>query len=158
MHTTRVRLSIIPAWNPFTKPFFWTFKTLVAQRIGQANLSFNTQEAQRGTVSYIDTIDYPAEDRDHVDTVRGWVRACQDSGEAIYVGIYTIAQHNHCCLVSVGIPLPEANFTATPIPFNGDDGSLVLSTRDTGSRFPGTCLTDIDDDDGALTPPTFRYG
>ncbi len=66
-------------------------------------------------VSYIDSIDYENEDgeADHISTLRGWIRAYEDSGEAIYVGVYTVVRHGDAGYVSVGFPLPEANFTAT---------------------------------------------
>jgi hypothetical protein len=152
-HTTRFKLSIEPDWNPFIKPFFWFFKTFIAQRIGQANLPFNTEEAQRGMVSYVDTIDYESKDGQsgHIETLRGWIRAYEDSGDAIYVGIYTVVRENDVGYVSVGFPLPEANFTATLMPFNNRETGLLLKTHDTGSSFTGHYLTDIDDENGSLT-------
>jgi hypothetical protein len=152
-HTSRFKLTIEPEWNPFIKPFFWVFKNLIAQRIGQANLPFNTEEAQRGMVSYIDTIDYEAEcgPSDCIRTLRAWIRAYEDSGEAIYVGIYTIIRHEETGYVSVGFPLPEANFTATLMPFNNRGSGLLLKTTATGSTFPGHYLSDIDEDDGTIT-------
>lgn len=160
-HTSWFKLSIEPKWNPFIKPFFWFFKNYVARQIGQANLPFNMEEAQRGMVSYIDTIEYsPAENGDrvaeeeragHIETLRGWIRAYEDSGEAIYVGIYTVVRYNGLGYVSVGFPLPEANFTATLKPFNNRGDGLLLKTHDTGSDFTGHYLTDIDNEDGSLT-------
>jgi hypothetical protein len=169
-HTSRFKLTIIPEWNPFIRPFFWAFKTFVAQKIGQANIPFNIKDAQRGMVSFIDTIEYQAaEGADTAETSNGpdqtlrvWIRAYQDSGEAIYVGIYTIVRHEDTGFVSVGFPLPEANFTATLLPFNNRGDGLLLSTRQTspesgkapgsiGARFPGHYLSDIDENDGSLT-------
>lgn len=152
-HTTRFKLSIVPEWNLFIKPFFWFFKTFIAQRIGQADLPFNTEEAQRGMVSYVDTIEYESEDgqSDHIETLRGWVRAYEDSGDAIYVGIYTVVRQDDIGYVSVGFPLPEANFTATLMPFNNRETGLLLKTQNTGSTFTGHYLTDIDNDDSSLT-------
>ncbi len=151
-HTTRFKLSIEPQWNPFIRPFFWFFKTFIAQQIGQANLPFNIEEAQRGMVSYVDTIAYAAEagPAEDIKTLRGWIRAYEDSGEAIYVGVYTVVRHDGTGYVSVGFPLPEANFTATLRPFNNGDG-LLLKTDGTGSNFPGHYLTDIDNENGSLT-------
>ncbi len=152
-HTSRFTLTIEPEWNPFIKPFFWLFKTLIAQEIGQANLPFNTEEAQRGMVSYIDTIDYEAEGgpSEGKRTLRAWIRAYEDSGEAIYVGIYTVIRHEETGYVSVGFPLPEANFTATLMPFNIRGSGLLLKTTDTGSTFPGHYLSSIDEEDGTIT-------
>jgi hypothetical protein len=152
-HTSRFRLSIEPAWNPFIKPFFWIFKTFIATRIGQANLPFNTEETRRGMVSYIDSIDYENEDgeADHISTLRGWIRAYEDSGEAIYVGVYTVVRHGDAGYVSVGFPLPEANFTATLLPFNNDGGNFLLKTHGTGTRFTGHYLADVESEEGTLT-------
>lgn len=159
--TSRFKLSIEPKWNPFMKPFFWLFKNTIAHPIGQANLPFNMEEAQRGMVSYIDTIEYgPTAEggngadegtADYIETLRGWIRAYEDSGEAIYVGIYTVVRYEGLGYVSVGFPLPEANFTATLKPFNHRGDGLLLKTHDTSSDFTGHYLTDIDNDDGSLT-------
>jgi len=160
-HTSRFKLSIEPKWNPLIKPFFWFFKNFIAQQIGQANLPFNMEEAHRGMVSYIDTIEYGSTSKsdrradevtaDHIETLRGWIRAYEDSGEAIYVGIYTVVRYDGLGYVSVGFPLPEANFTATLKPFNNRGDGLLLKTYDTGSDFTGHYLTDIDNEDGSLT-------
>lgn len=156
-HTSRFRLSIEPAWNPLMKPLFWFFKTSIAQPIGQANLPFNTEEAQRGMVSYIDTIDYGS--ADYIRTLRGWTRAYADSDEAIYVGIYTVVRHDDIGYVSVGFPLPEANWTVTLLPYNhrhsdrhGDHqikpGDFLLKTQNTGLSFPGHYLTFFENETG----------
>jgi hypothetical protein len=167
-HTSRFKLSIVPDWNPFMRPFFWLFKNSVASKIGQANLPFNTEEAQRGVVSYIDTIEYDGAIDDggpagHIRTIRGWIRAYEGAidddgamndgggGEAIYVGIYTVVRHDDAGFVSVGFPLPEANFTATLLPYNNRESDFLLTTRDTDSAFPGHYLSDIDNEDGSLT-------
>jgi hypothetical protein len=175
-HTSRFKLTIIPEWNPLIRPFFWMFKTFVAQKIGQANLPFNIKDAQRGMVSYIDTIDFENAARANWEelptklakTLRVWIRTYQDSGEAIYVGIYTVIRHEDTGYVSVGFPLPEANFTATLMPFNNRGDGLLLSTRQTSrphsgphsgpdsdrwpaTRFTGHYLSDIDESDGTLT-------
>ena len=48
--------------------------------------------------------------------VRGWIRSFADTGEPIYVGIYTTYRHEGRGYVSVGFPLPQASFTATLLP------------------------------------------
>jgi hypothetical protein len=151
-HTSRFRLSIEPVWNPFVKPFFWIFKTFIASKIGQANLPFNTEEAHRGMVSYIDSIDYERTDgeADPIKTLRGWIRAYEDSGEAIYVGVYTVVRQGDTGYVSVGFPLPEANFTATLLPYNISGRGLMLKTHGTGTRFTGHYLSDVEEE-GTLT-------
>jgi hypothetical protein len=67
------------------------------------------------------------------------------------VGIYTVIRHEETGYVSVGFPLPEANFTATLMPFNNRGSGLLLKTADTGSTFPGHYLSDIDEEDGTIT-------
>ena len=61
-------------------------------------------------VSTIDTIDL---DGDEEIDIRGWIRTFADSGKPIYVGIYTSFRHEDRGYVSVGFPIPSANFTAT---------------------------------------------
>lgn len=150
-HTSRFKLTIVPEWKPLIKPFFWFFKTYLAQNIGQANLPFNTEEIQRGMVSYIDTIDYDEPLSGGSQTLRVWTRAYEATDEAIYVGIYTVVRQEGIGYVSVGFPLPEANFTATLLPTNNRGNGLLLKTAGTGSRFPGHYLSDVDDEDGTLT-------
>ena len=67
------------------------------------------------------------------------------------MGVYTVVRHEDAGYVSVGFPLPEANFTATLLPNNNNGENLLLKTHGTGSRFTGHYLTDIDDEDGTLT-------
>jgi hypothetical protein len=74
------------------------------------------EEAQSGVVSYVDTIEYGSSE--DIKTLRGWTRAFEATGEAIYVGIYTVVRHDEVGYVSVGFPLPESNFTATLMPYN----------------------------------------
>ncbi|MGI9557288.1 MAG: hypothetical protein ACR2N5_05025, partial [Solirubrobacterales bacterium] len=121
-HTSRFSLSIVPRWRPWIRPAYAAFKSLVAEPLGQATIPSNIEEAQRGMVSTIDTVDL--EGRSGID-IRGWVRTYADSGKPIYVGIYTTFRHEERGYVSVGFPLPDANFTATLLPRNDGDG-LVL--------------------------------
>lgn len=145
-HTSRFVLHIRPEWRRRAQPFFLAFKRGVASRIGQANLPFDIEEAQAGVVSYIDTIDFSA---DGIVDLRGWVRAYEASGEAIYVGVYTTFRHDGVGFVSVGFPLPRANFTATLRPYNVDGGAFLLRSHDTGHDYTGHYLSAIED--GALT-------
>ena len=92
------------------KPAYEVFKRLVAQPLGQAAIPSNIEEAQRGMVSTIDTIDLDGDDE--ID-IRGWIRTFADTGKPIYVGIYTSFRHEDRGYVSVGFPIPSANFTAT---------------------------------------------
>ncbi len=154
-HTSNYKLSIVPKWDLRYKPLFWAFKRYLAQPIGQANLPFNMEETQQGVVSYIDTIDF---DYDGIVDLRGWIRAYRDSHEAIYVGIYTTIRYEDVGYVSVGFPLPAANFTATLLPYNQNGSDFLLKTHGTSMEFPGHYLTAIDKETGALTVmklPTF---
>ena len=114
-HTSRFRLSIVPEWRRWMKPGYEIFKRLVAEPLGQAAIPSNIEEAQRGMVSTIDTIDL---DGDEEIDIRGWIRTFADSGKPIYVGIYTSFRHEDRGYVSVGFPIPSANFTATLEPRN----------------------------------------
>jgi hypothetical protein len=152
-HTSRFRLSIIPEWRRWMKPVYELFKRLVAQPLGQAAIPSNIEEAQRGMVSTIDTI---ALDGDDEIDIRGWVRTFADSGKPIYVGIYTSFRHEDRGYVSVGFPLPSANFTATLLPRNADEHGLELTSR-TELAYPGHYLSSVDSERDALTVLKLLY-
>jgi hypothetical protein len=145
-HTSRFKLTIIPEWRAWMKPGYELFKRFVAQPLGQAAIPSNIEEAQRGMVSTIDTISFEGEDID----VRGWIRTFADSGDPIYVGIYTSFRHEGRGYVSVGFPLPSSNFTATLEPHNVDGDGLLLWSR-SSLPFPGHYLSSVDSERDALT-------
>jgi hypothetical protein len=152
-HTSRFKLSIVPEWRPWMKPAYELFKRFVAEPLGQAAIPSNIQEAQRGMVSTIDTIDL---DDDEVIDIRGWIRTFADSGRPIYVGIYTSFRHEGRGYVSVGFPIPSANFTATLLPRNaGADGLLLTSKTDL--PFPGHYLSVVDGARDTLTVLKLLY-
>jgi hypothetical protein len=146
-HTSRFRLSIVPEWRAWMKPGYELFKRVVAEPLGQAAIPSNIEEAQRGMVSTIDTIDF--DDDDEID-VRGWIRTFADSGKPIYVGIYTSFRHEDRGYVSVGFPIPNANFTATLLPRNAGEHDLLLTSR-SELPFPGHYLSSVDSERDALT-------
>jgi GNAT superfamily N-acetyltransferase len=146
-HTSRFRLSIVPEWRQWMKPGYEVFKRLVAEPLGQAAIPSNIEEAQRGMVSTIDTIDFEG---DEVIDIRGWIRTFADSGKPIYVGIYTSFRHEDRGYVSVGFPIPSANFTATLLPRNVGEHDLLLTSR-TDLPFPGHYLSSVDSERDALT-------
>jgi hypothetical protein len=146
-HTSRFRLSIVPEWRPWMKPGYEVFKRLVAEPLGQAAIPSNLEEAQRGMVSTIDTIDL---DDDEVIDIRGWIRTFADSGKPIYVGIYTTFRHEDRGYVSVGFPIPSANFTATLQPVDEGEHDLLLTSR-SDLDFPGHYLSSVDSERDALT-------
>jgi hypothetical protein len=155
-HTSKYKLSIVPEWNALMQAPFWIFKTFVAQPIGQANLPFNMQEAQRGIVSSIDMITL-GHDPEHIETIRAWIRSFEATGEAIYVGIYTVLRHEDVGYVSVGFPLPAGNFSATLLPYNNRGNGLLLRTRDTGYSFTGHYLSVISSEDRTMTTAKLIY-
>ncbi|GAA4262277.1 hypothetical protein [Dactylosporangium darangshiense] len=75
---------------------------------------------------------------------------CTDSGEPIYVGIYTTYRREGRGYVSVGFPLPQANFTATLAPRQRDGGGLALTSRG-GDGQTGHYLSYIDADSRNLS-------
>ena len=77
-------------------------------------------------------------------------RTFADSGKPIYVGIYTSFRHDDRGYVSVGFPIPSANFTATLEPRNGGEDDLLLTSR-SNLAFPGHYLSSVDRDRDALT-------
>ena len=146
-HTSRFTLSIVPEWRRWMKPGYELFKRVVAEPLGQAAIPSNIEEAQRGMVSTIDTIDL---DGDDVIDIRGWIRTFADSGKPIYVGIYTSFRHDDRGYVSVGFPIPGSNFTATLEPRNEGASDLVLTSR-SELPFPGHYLSSVDSERDALT-------
>jgi hypothetical protein len=167
-HTTRFALDIVPEWRLWVRPGYFLYRTLLARPLGQANVPMSQREAQRGVSSRIDTITggrpVPGTARLAGDgapaageavTVRGWIRSAADTGEPIYVGIYTTYRHEGRGYVSVGFPLPQASFTATLLPQARPGGGLVLDSRSELDQ-PGHYLTYIDAQTGELTTAGVR--
>jgi hypothetical protein len=149
-HTTRFALDIVPQWRMWVRPGYLLYRTLVARPLGQANVPMSQREAQRGVRSRIDTITgLPG------GTVRGWIRSAADTGEPIYVGIYTTYRRAGHGYVSVGFPLPQASFTATLAPSARPGGGLVLNSRSELDQ-PGHYLTYIEPDTASLTTLAVR--
>jgi hypothetical protein len=162
-HTIRFKLTIEPEWRPWMKPAYELFKRTVAEPLGQAAIPSNIEEAQRGMVSTIDTLSFrgdvpadaltrspperraPDSDREAID-VRGWIRTFADTGQTIYVGIYTSFRHEGRGYVSVGFPIPSSNFTVTLQPRNVDGDGLLLTSK-SELEFPGHYLSAVDDGD-----------
>jgi len=141
-HTSRFKLAIEPEWRPWMKPAYELFKRTVAEPLGQAAIPSNIEEAQRGMVSTIDTLSFDGEAID----VRGWIRTFADTGQPIYVGIYTSFRHEGRGYVSVGFPIPSSNFTVTLQPRNVDGDGLLLTSK-SELEFPGHYLSAVDDGD-----------
>ena len=152
-HTSRFKLSIVPEWRRWMKPGYELFKRFVAEPLGQAAIPSNIEEAQRGMVSTIDTIDL---DGDEEIDIRGWVRTFADSGKPIYVGIYTTFRHDGRGYVSVGFPIPGSNFTATLLPYNDGEHDFVLTSR-TELDYPGHYLSSVSAERDALTVLKLLY-
>jgi hypothetical protein len=104
----------------------------------------------------VSTIDTIALDGDEEIDIRGWIRTFADSGKPIYVGIYTSFRHHDRGYVSVGFPIPNANFTATLLPCNTGEHDLVLTSR-TELAFPGHYLSSVDSQRDALTVLKLLY-
>ena len=156
-HTTRFSLDIVPEWRLWVRPGYLLYRTLVARPLGQANVPMSQREAQHGVRSRIDTItgvDGTPGAADPV-AVRGWIRSRADTGEPIYVGIYTTYRHEGRGYVSVGFPLPQASFTATLLPRARPGGGLVLDSRSELDQ-PGHYLSYIDAQTGELTTAAVR--
>jgi hypothetical protein len=156
-HTTRFALDIVPEWRMWVRPGYLLYRMLLARPLGQANVPMSQREAQHGVRSRIDTItagDGLPGPRETV-TVRGWIRSRADTGEPIYVGIYTTYRHEGRGYVSVGFPLPQASFTATLLPQPRPGGGLVLDSRSELDQ-PGHYLTYIDAQTAELTTAAVR--
>jgi hypothetical protein len=162
-HTTRFALDIVPEWRLWVRPGYLLYRTLLARPLGQASVPMSQREAQHGVRSRIDTISglagaragsgAPA-DGDTI-AVRGWIRSFADTGEPIYVGIYTTYRHGDRGYVSVGFPLPQASFTATLLPRARPGGGLILDSRSDLDQ-TGHYLTYIDPQTSELTTAAVR--
>jgi hypothetical protein len=160
-HTTRFALDIVPEWRLWVRPGYLLYRTLLARPLGQANVPMSQREAQRGVRSRIDTITGVAGTPGTSDlvAVRGWIRSRADTGEPIYVGIYTTYRHEGRGYVSVGFPLPHGSFTATLLPqgrpSGGNGQGLVLDSHSELDQ-PGHYLTYIDAQTAELTTVVVR--
>jgi hypothetical protein len=174
-HTTRFALDIVPEWRMWVRPGYLLYRTLLARPLGQANVPMSQREAQHGVRSRIDTITgveglggdqglvppggSRAPGNGETVAVRGWIRSRADTGEPIYVGIYTTYRHEGRGYVSVGFPLPQASFTATLLPQArpgaGNGHGLVLNSRSELDQ-PGHYLTYIDAQTAELTTAAVR--
>ena len=174
-HTTRFALDIVPEWRLWVRPGYLLYRTLLARPLGQANVPMSQREAQHGVRSRIDTItggdsfigEKRAPGAGETVAVRGWIRSRADTGEPIYVGIYTTYRHEGRGYVSVGFPLPQASFTATLLPRSrpgagdgpgngpGNGQGLVLDSRSELDQ-PGHYLTYIDPQTAELTTAAVR--
>jgi hypothetical protein len=160
-HTTRFALDIVPEWRLWVRPGYLLYRTLLARPLGQASVPMSQREAQRGVRSRIDTITSVESTPGAADpvTVRGWIRSAADTGDPIYVGIYTTYRHEGRGYVSVGFPLPQASFTATLLPRArpgaGNGQGLVLDSRSELDQ-PGHYLTYIDAQTAELTTVAVR--
>ncbi|GAB3824451.1 hypothetical protein ACFPIJ_63360 [Dactylosporangium cerinum] len=72
-----------------------------------------------------------------------------DTGEPIYVGICTTYRHDGRGYVSVGFPLPQANFTAMLAPRQRERGLILTSSAHDGQT--GHYLSHIDEHTRDLT-------
>ena len=159
-HTTRFALDIVPEWRLWVRPGYLLYRTLLARPLGQASVPMSQREAQRGDTQP-DRHDHrnrqsrAAGARRRATGVRGWIRSAADTGDPIYVGIYTTYRHQDRGYVSVGFPLPQASFTATLAPQARPGGGLVLDSRSDLDQ-PGHYLTYIDAQTGDLTTAAVR--
>ena len=171
-HTTRFALDIVPEWRMWVRPGYLLYRTLLARPLGQASVPMSQREAQHGVRSRIDTITgvegfsgghggvvplgaSRAPGTGETVAVRGWIRSRADTGEPIYVGIYTTYRHEGRGYVSVGFPLPHASFTATLLPQRRPGGGLVLDSHSELDQ-PGHYLTYIDAQTAELTTVAVR--
>lgn len=152
-HTSRFTLVIVPEWRWWMRLPYLAFRTTIAAPIGQANAPFDQREVQRGVRSWIDTVDV---DGDGIVDLRAWVRA-YETGEPVYVGIYTVRPIDGIPHVSVGFPIPSGSFTATLFPSNHRGDGLILRSHG-GTEHAGHYLSLIDDDGNLTTVQLTTFG
>ncbi len=147
-HTTRFTLDIEPRWRPWVLPGYLLYRTVLAHRLGQADVPMRQREIRRGVESRIDTIDL---DGDGEPDVRGWIRAVAETGAPIYVGIYTTYRRQGRGYVSVGFPVPSGSFTATLAPVARADGGLRLTSSAAAAPDAGHYLAIVDGDEDRMS-------
>ncbi|MDP9050957.1 MAG: hypothetical protein M3O31_09605 [Acidobacteriota bacterium] len=131
-------INTLPVWKKEFLPAFWLFRTVIAEHIRNFNLPFNAREAMQGIESHIDTVDFTDERIVHL---RGWIRTYKGQDKSLYVGIYTTLHGQGRGYASVGFPAPDANFTATLIPYNHDGSDFLLSSQYREASYAGSYLT-----------------
>jgi hypothetical protein len=141
-HTSRFGLTVRPHWHWLFLPFFWIFRKVFAELVGQFNLPIDDAEAGRGLESHIDSIDI---NHDKIVDLRGWVRTYSNTDVTVYVGIYTTINLSDGAYVSVGFPLPDSNLTATLVPMNRRNHGFLLKSRKWHSRYAGDYIALLDD-------------
>jgi hypothetical protein len=152
-HTSRFKLAITPEWKSWMRLPYRVFRATVAKPIGQANAPFDQDEVQEGVVSWIDTLDI---DSNGVADFRAWIRA-YETGEPLYVGVYTIQRIDDAAYVSVGFPLPSGNFTATLLPINHRGSGLLLKS-DTDSPYAGHYISAVEEGGDLTTLQLASFG
>ena len=120
-HASRFKLSIVPEWRRWMKPVYEVFKRVVAEPLGQAAIPSNIEEAQRGMVSTIDTIDL---DGDEVIDIRGMDPDLRGLGQA------DLRRHLHE-LPSRRARLRERRLPDPELELHGDAGSHATRARAT---------------------------
>ena len=171
-HTTRFALDIVPEWRLWVRPGYLLYRTAAgpAARPGQRAdepAGSPARGAQPDRHHHRRRRDQGGQGGQGGVSVRGWIRSRADTGEPIYVGIYTTYRHQGRGYVSVGFPLPQASFTATLLPQArpgggngpgngpGNGQGLVLDSRSELDQ-PGHYLTYIDAGTGELTTAAIR--
>ena len=142
-HTSRFKLSIVPEWRAVDEA---RLRALQAPRSPSRSARPRSRRtSRRPSAGWSRTIDTISFDGEAID-IRGWIRTFADSGQPIYVGIYTSFRHEGRGYVSVGFPIPSSNFTATLQPHNVDGDGLLLTSQ-SDLEFPGHYLSAVEDGD-----------
>lgn len=136
-HTSRFDMQISIKWNPLIRPFGLLYQKLIARKIQNLNIPFDSQSLS-ALDNWIELIDL--ESNNTVD-YRCWIRVQKDSQVPVYIGAYktfsSFIDDDQCCYISVSFPLPGGNLTTVLSPFNYDVDGLKLSTKDKTSTQSG---------------------
>jgi hypothetical protein len=126
--TSDFEMDVWSEWCSVFKPFGWLLRFLFSYRLQQLHMPISPLETSRGITS--DIIQLQDKKIRQIKFV-GWLRTMVESGDVIYVGLYSVCtppKQNIPC-VKVVFPLPNGNATVIMKPEVCSDGSLKLHSR-----------------------------
>jgi hypothetical protein len=126
--TSDFEMDVWSEWCSMFKPFGWLLRFLFSHRLQQLHMPISPLETSRGITSDIIQL---LDKKTRQIKFAGWLRTMIESGDVIYVGLYSICtppKQNTPC-VKVVFPLPNGNATVIMKPEACSDGSLKLHSR-----------------------------
>ena len=129
--TSDFEMDVWSEWCSVFRPFGWLLRFLFSYRLQQLHMPISPLETSRGITS--DIIHLTERNTGAIRLV-GWLRTMADSGNVIYVGLYSYCvppEFGKQC-VKVVFPLPNGHATVILRPEACADGSLKLHSDGKG--------------------------